>query len=348
MSRPTSESRTSSTLERIDYLDGWRGVAILALLLGHFTVRFGGASKLINAGRLGVELFFALSGLLMGRLLFVKRVAIPDFYRRRISRIFPALYAFLIAMFLWLTWSGRSPEPRALLSVVFLYYNYYASEWHQVLPNEYAQTWSLCIEEHAYVLLSIIAVLTRRMQLPASRIVGGLALLSWLMAGLYTWLTDWDYYRIFWRTETRLSAVFISAALVCWMNETGRRLVRGWAWLLVCFAGLLLQAAPVPDLVKYTLGSACLSIAVTHLSEAPELLRRSLSQRPLVWFGVLSYSIYLWQQPFKELRDRLSGPESVLAAVLFGAASFYLLENPARRFLNDRWSSRRYEQVAPS
>ena len=336
---PAAPVERSGVLERIPYLDGWRGLAILGVLLGHFVGMFGVASKLVNAARLGVELFFALSGMLMGRLLFVKRVPIPHFYRRRVSRIFPALYAFLLGAAVWLALSGKPLAPKAMLAVVLFYYNYYAAEWHRVLPAEYAQIWSLCIEEHAYVALSVIAIVSRRTNARASWIIAGCTLLSWLAAGLYSWFTDWDYYRIFWRTETRLSAVFVSAALVCWMHETGRRrLVRGWGWVLVCFAALLLQTARVPDLAKYTIGSALLSVAVTHLSEAPDVLRRLLAQRALVWIGVLSYSVYLWQQPFKELRGVLNGPACLAGAVLFAAISYYLLESPARRWLNARWS----------
>ncbi len=289
------ESSASAAHERVDYLDGWRGIAILSLLLGHFVGFFGVASRIGNAGRLGVELFFVLSGLLMGRLLFVKKVEISTFYKRRISRIFPALYAYLLLMAVWLALRGKS-------------------------------------------LLSVIAVVSRRFQLRASRPIAFVVVLSWLSACAYSHFTDWDYYRIFWRAETRIWAVFAAAGLVCWTNETGRRLVRGWSWIVVCLLGLALQTARVPDLAKYTLGSACLALAVTHLQEAPKVVRRVVALAPIAWFGVLSYSIYLWQQPLKGLREVLGGPLSLGGAVLFGAASFYLLENPLRRYLNARWA----------
>src|SRR5690349_14455630 len=68
--------------ERILYLDGWRGVAISMLLVGHFIAGFGEPPRLgIDFGRAGVEFFFVLSGLLMGNLLFVKRVSIRTFYK---------------------------------------------------------------------------------------------------------------------------------------------------------------------------------------------------------------------------------------------------------------------------
>ena len=61
-------------LRHIDYLDGWRGLAIALVLQSHF-LAIGG----FNSGRLGVHVFFVLSGLLMGRILFIKRVPLGTF-----------------------------------------------------------------------------------------------------------------------------------------------------------------------------------------------------------------------------------------------------------------------------
>ena len=331
------QQRARAARPRVEYLDGWRGVAILALLLGHFVNSFGFGSRLINAGRLGVELFFALSGLLMGELLFVKQVGIAAFYRRRVSRLLPAFFCFLLLIRVYLAWRGKSFDPHALSSAIFLYYNYYAAGRIQHLPKEYAHIWSLCIEVHAYIALSVIAVASRRWRFAPWHVIGAAAALSWAFSCAYSALFDWDYYRIFWRTEPRLSAFFVAAGLMCWTNETGRPLVRGWAWIGVFAAGILLQVAAVPDVLKYTLGSACLAVAVTHLSAAPKLVRSVLSMRLLTWFGVVSYSIYLWQQPFKELRGQATGPVWLFSAIICGALSFYILEDPARRWLNAHW-----------
>lgn len=74
-------------MERRAFLDGWRGLALVLLLAGHFF-----PNRWINLGRLGVELYFALSGLLIGEILLVKRTSLSVFYWRRVSRVFPSLY----------------------------------------------------------------------------------------------------------------------------------------------------------------------------------------------------------------------------------------------------------------
>jgi len=76
--------------KNIAYLDGWRGLAIISVLVAHFS----GPSSVAWMGGFGVALFFALSGFLMGRLLFIKRVALADFFARRFNRIIPTFFSF--------------------------------------------------------------------------------------------------------------------------------------------------------------------------------------------------------------------------------------------------------------
>src|SRR5579872_1267137 len=88
-----------SSSKRIDYLDGWRGLAILVVLVAHF-----GHLESTNLGLFGVELFFVLSGLLMARILYEQRMPIGEFYRRRIARIFPLFYLFVFTI-LFIEWA---------------------------------------------------------------------------------------------------------------------------------------------------------------------------------------------------------------------------------------------------
>jgi len=89
MMRNGSQYRNSAI---ISALDGWRGLAILGVLFDHFVTKSG-----INLGRFGVELFFVLSGRLMAEILFVQKMPL-DFFLRRFSRVYPALFVFVLAM----------------------------------------------------------------------------------------------------------------------------------------------------------------------------------------------------------------------------------------------------------
>jgi peptidoglycan/LPS O-acetylase OafA/YrhL len=137
------------------WLDGWRGLAIVFLLAGHFFPVRG-----INLGAVGVDLFFVLSGLLMGRILFIDAVPIRTFYRRRIARIFPPAYAFLAAVLLWYLASGEEVRWREVAAAAGFLNNYVLHDGGGQ-PMPFGHFWSLCVEEHSYVVLSLVALASR-------------------------------------------------------------------------------------------------------------------------------------------------------------------------------------------
>src|SRR5271163_4018332 len=109
-------------------LDGWRAVAILIVLGGHDTIHhLGGFSTLWieQRGGRGVELFFALSGILIcSRLLDEEevrgRIDIKGFYIRRVCRIQPAALAYLAVISGLMMLNVISREPKDVLSAVLL------------------------------------------------------------------------------------------------------------------------------------------------------------------------------------------------------------------------------------
>ena len=320
------------------FLDGWRGLAITSLLLGHFFDDLGADSRLgINCGRLGVELFFVLSGVLMGRLLFVKRVPLGLFYKRRISRIVPVLVVYVLAITAYLLARGHAHPGRAVLSTAFLVFNYFGHA--PGTPHQYGHLWSICIEEHGYLALGLVAVIAPRLRIAPQRMIAILVVLVWLFAAGYTAFTHWDYYDLFWRSEARLGGIFGSAGLAAWLARRGRPVLGGGAAVAAFALGVVLQAAFVPDLAKYTLGTLCLSLAVVHLEWAPPWFLKAFELPLLTRLGVLSYSIYLWQQPFYAFGLDHPGLRlaTLPAALVTGVLSFTFLEKPTRAWLTARW-----------
>lgn len=168
-----------------DYLDGWRGLAIGFLLMGHFFPVPG-----INLGAVGVNLFFVLSGLLMGRLLFVQDIRIGLFYRRRISRILPAHVCFLLSMTLACVALGRPIDFTEIVSAALFLNNYWTGEPGKgVMP--FGHIWSLSVEEHSYVLLSLVAICVR-MGKGLFRAVTAIAALCCVSAFAAVWY--WTHY----------------------------------------------------------------------------------------------------------------------------------------------------------
>lgn len=319
----------------IPYLDGWRGMAICFLLVGHF-FPFAG----INLAAAGVNLFFVLSGMLMARLLFIDDVPIPVFYRRRAARIFPAVGCFLMLVVAAYLAMGKPVNWAEVAAAAVFITNYFpGAPGAAVMP--FGHIWSLCVEEHSYILLSMVALAARARIADARWTVGVLALL-FAAVGTWYWLTyagqrlDFDRWI---HSEVSAFGIFASAAfLLLARGRTIPRLPFLVLPALVAF-GFALHWWTVPAPMRTVFGVGAFALAVNLLEGAPRWIKAALSLRPLRQLGIWSFSIYLWQQPFYLYVHRagLNPLLGVGLAILTGIASFYLLENPARRFLNRTW-----------
>jgi peptidoglycan/LPS O-acetylase OafA/YrhL len=334
---------TPST-RHIPYLDGWRGLAIVSVLVGHFGVH--GATGWL--GPFGVALFFALSGYLIGELLFVKKVGMPDFFARRFSRVVPTFWLFVTCMALFsLAAPAIAPSFDELLSTLVFARTYFPADlsiWANRWPI--GHLWSLNVEEHSYAFLALVALLLRRQRpgMAVAALVGSVVMLIatvfWYRAHPPGGASPWHL-----RTEVAALGIVSAAALHVMLKQGLLKLPRwaavlsfpAFALALVCFAiyehkGVHLWVAPL-----------CLAFAVNQLDKLPALLHALLSLAPLRWFGRASFSLYLWQQPFfMEIKQAPDIPPLLLgaAAVLAGTVSFYAFEDPVRVWLNRAWAQR--------
>lgn len=329
-----------STLTRVPFLDGWRGLAILFVLASHF-FKVGG----LEFGWLGVDIFFVLSGLLMAKILFVRRVPLKEFYIRRISRIVPVflLYVGCIYMAGYFFW--HSEESANVLSTLLFLRTYVPSDphiWHTDLPI--GHIWSLNVEEHCYVFLSLlttIAVLRKREPL----VLLGVALLSLVIFIFYTGHPQMAPLEISTRTETAASFLMMSAGYSLLKCKT-EKYVQSWMPLVAFVATVLCYTDLTPWYAESLLAPFLLAFSVNHLDRIYAFAIKALSWTPLRLMGIWSYSIYLWQQPFYQFGVKDSAftwHNSLLwfaAAMMTGVASFYLVENPLRTSINRKWASR--------
>lgn len=318
--------------ERLGFLDGWRGVAIFLVLLGHFV-----PSPVLSTGRLGVELFFVLSGRLMAEILFVRQVPFGRFYQRRISRILPALWVYCLTMWaLTAIFPVFNVQAVDVLQALTFTLNYFRAG-SDGMSTHIDQVWSLCIEEHAYVFLSLVALGHRRWNWNPGIILWCVAWLAAANGAVQTWLLHMNYYEVFWRTDVRIAAVLFSAASYLTIRpylETRPGRFRTLLPLVAGVLGLALNTYPVPDPIKHSLGTLLLAISVTTVDFAFAPLLAALELKAIQLLGVWSFSLYLWQQPFAALHNEQNSLLYMALLFIPALASFYLVENPAREFLN--------------
>jgi len=317
--------------DRVDFLDGWRGLAILLVLQSHFL-----PSHVMDSGQLGVDIFFCLSGLLMSNLLFVKRVPLVQFYKRRISRILPAFLLFVSVVYGAAAWAGAGrgwDEIVATLLFLRTYLPDHPDIWSTGLPI--GHLWSLNVEEHSYVFLSLLtlfAVLRGR----EAWVLGTVSLL--VMALYYVYETSPHFSKTSFEIRTEIAASFllVSAGYFLVKHRIAHR-VRPWMPLVALAVAVPGYLPHAHWWVSAIVSPIALAFCVNHLAVTPDLVRQALASWPMRQMGIWSYSIYLWQQPFFAFKAALPTGTAVIGALLAGLASFYLFENPARTWINERW-----------
>lgn len=315
------------------YLDGWRGLAVALLLVGHFFPTPG-----INLGNFGVNLFFVLSGLLMTKILVTDGIAIPVFYRRRISRIFPAFLFYLFVMTLVFFYFQQDVKWREFFSAITFTKNYFPSDGADQMP--FGHIWSLSVEEHSYIVLSGLAVLARikRLKITTSLVLVVGAMLATCLFYYVTAPASQGYFLTH-RSEIAALPIFAAGLFLLFPSTANR-----FDWMVVPLAftlAVIVQWWSIPYPVRIIVGSLALAICVGALGKADKWTLAVLSCKPLRLLGLWSYSIYLWQQPFYLLQEKgLNSVLGVVLGILCGVASFYFIEAPARSYLNASWGNK--------
>lgn len=321
-------------MKHMDYLDGWRGLAIGGVLISHFLSIPG-----FSSGRFGVDMFFVLSGVLMSRILFEDRTPLGIFYRRRISRIVPVFLLFCFAVFIMSRAMAMQWTPMEIASsLVFLRTYYMDIEiWNTAVPA--GHFWSLNVEEHSYMFLALIAAV------PFLRKREGWFLLSVAALCVFAIIWYWkhpltrptDDYML--RTECAALGLLLSAGYRQ-IRHNFQRWVRPWMPVVALLIGAACYLWTVPGWMKGLVAPFFLAFSVNHIGETYRVVLRAFEWKPLRMLGIWSYSIYLWQQPFYELAKdgKLAAAIALPLAIGVGLLSFYFYEKPTRDWLNRNWA----------
>lgn len=320
-------------MRHIPHLDGWRGLAIASVLLGHFVGTPGFAS-----GRLGVDLFFVLSGLLMSRILFEERAQLRTFYLHRVSRVLPVFLLFCVAMILFTQVAAVRWTLTEIWTTLFFVRTYYMEIpiWSTEAPV--GHLWSLNVEEHSYVLLALLAALPFMRGREGWFLIG----LGFACAAFIIWyykhpdVRPTDNYTL--RTECAAIGIFLAAG---YRQLRLTDLVQPWMPIVAFALGVACYANEyVPSWAQMLIAPFLFAFAVNHIGDTYRVVVRALEWRPLCLLGVWSFSVYLWQHPFYIYQDAFPAGVALLCAMMVGLVSFYLYEKPMRSWLNG-FSARR-------
>ncbi|HTH59790.1 MAG TPA: acyltransferase [Paraburkholderia sp.] len=296
--------KRSSARGRTVELDFLRGIAIIVVMGYHFhTVHTGNPVvgiieyPLTNFGREGVNLFFTLSGFLVGGLLLRQysltgRIAARRFVVRRIFKIWPAYYALILFHAL----AGRHPLDTFLWQNLSHLQNYYTSS--------IVQTWSLAVEEHFYLLLPAMLLLLVRWRAGANTIIGVIvAICVAVLAARSVAVLHGHLIEAFSYTQYRLDSLLFGVLLatVYWMKPDVYRRIAARPVMLGAAVLLLLAwlvcATPYEALdwsIGLTLQPIGYCALIVLVLEHSKLVSGTLCFRLIAWTGLYSYGIYLW------------------------------------------------------
>jgi peptidoglycan/LPS O-acetylase OafA/YrhL len=320
---------------RIPALDGLRGMAILLVLIYHYFVIVVGVegdtfishvARRLSLSWSGVDLFFVLSGFLIGGILIDNKESInyfKVFYIRRTCRIFP-LYFSWIALFLVLTtvFAGFSFSPpiRDVFSNPLPIWSYLTFTQNIVMslkgiwgPHWFAITWSLAIEEQFYLLLPLIIRFAPRNRLPYVLMFGILAA-PIIRVALYNFHPNFalsTYVLMPCRTDSLLLGV-LGAYLVRHdfvMRSLKANILSLYGVLLLLVAGvaiLTLTPAWVGSMGASYLGYSWLALTYMLFLLISIIERRGIvtaisTNKLLRKLGNVSYGVYLFHQPANRL-----------------------------------------------
>lgn len=330
-------------------IDGLRGMAVVLVVMFHYF------PEACAGGFIGVDIFFVISGFLISTIvlddLAQRRFSFIDFYSRRIRRIFPALLLLLLAslLFGWFALLaddykqiGKHVAAAALFVSNYILWN--ETGYFDVAADSkfMLHLWSLGIEEQFYLAWPLLLWFSRKQSLRPMTLVLAIGGFSFALNvhGIFS-----NELATFYSPLSRLWELLVGSAVAC--HQLARKSsglpirhsnIRSWlgASLIAISVLALSKDSYFPGwwALLPTVGAG---LAISSGAGA-WINRVAMSNRVLVWFGLISFPLYLWHWPIlsflRVLEDRPLGTapriSALAASLIFAWLTYVSAEKPLR------------------
>jgi peptidoglycan/LPS O-acetylase OafA/YrhL len=333
---------------RLSSLDGLRAVSIILVLGDHVQIPGGNAERLsylgLFDGALGVRIFFVISGFII-TYLFVREsddtgtISIPSFYLRRFLRLYPVNVAFVAFLFLQKFSSGIDITGCQYLTALTYTKNFACAGWMD------GHLWSLAVEEQFYLVWPLLFFLLRGRGLYV-------AVLALIAIAPFSRALEYQFgSRLYALPTSNSDALMIGCLLALLFRDRIDLVKRATAWhpavgrtlaVLLMYVPIALSwrylLAPLTVTLGPMLQAACAGYLIASLLSVRTGISFSVLNFPVMrGLGLISYSLYIWQQPFLLAPAQLFGPlapwlgsDPGRLAVSVGCAilSYFALERP--------------------
>lgn len=338
-------------------IDGLRAIAILLVVAFHYYPHWIEGSKLIQGGFIGVDIFFVISGFLITSIIY-KEIAsntfsIKSFYVRRIRRIFPALLIMLTSILLF-GWYVLLPDEFRMLSKHVLGGIGFSSNfilWNEVgYFDDSADTkpllhlWSLGIEEQFYIIWPAVLLFASNKRIFLTIFL--IFLISFLLNIL---LAQNAPTMIFYSTLTRAWELIMGGIASLLYYKT-TKYINNNIYLINIFPaiGLMMIVFSViylngKNIYPYyyalipTIGTALIIIGDKNAF----INKHLLSNKILVYIGLISFPLYLWHWPLLVLYKTSFDLDAVtltsriillISSFILASITYHLFEIQIRKF----------------
>ncbi|MDI9319744.1 MAG: acyltransferase [Phycisphaerales bacterium] len=342
-------------IEKVKYpsINGLRAISIILVILHHLSIQehfFSGTENIkwlfpltsfLQDGHLGVNVFFVISGFLITSLMLheetrTNTISLKNFYIRRTLRIFPAYYFLLLVYFILQVFHLVNISNASwVTSLTYTKYFNWRLDWLT------AHAWSLSIEEHFYLFWPLIFMYAR--QYRKKTVMGLILTVPLIRVVLF-------FHPIIWMDEltifTRIDSIATGCLFALYKDEILMKIQKHWQKVFYASV-IIIFSLPILSLLmnKINLGFVFIPLGKTHGTIANfaigfimmysifgprNLWFNFLNLKVINYIGILSYSIYLWQQIFISGASHwvTTYPQNLLFIFIIAMSSYHFIEKP--------------------
>jgi peptidoglycan/LPS O-acetylase OafA/YrhL len=323
----TAKENSSHLKTRIPSLDGLRGLSILAVITSHAAYHFLQGSPtfgpvyrtLSSVANYGVDVFFVISGYLITGILMKNKarngaISLRAFYQRRAVRIMPLALVYIAVISIL----GHPSKVQFFYAITFS-----TSFFFEQAYRGLQQLWSLSVEEQFYLFwpLGFLATSRRTKHFAWAVVIVCPILRIALQASGYSH---------FWHAGPMIADTLMAGCLLALYEPelqafTRRYLSSAWSSAALWAASVILFCFARGGYASCLLWFALPALIALGICSSVVREERLLNVGPLPWIGLLSYSLYLWQQPFLVFRGPYDTPLLRLAGIVAAAVLSYCL-----------------------
>jgi peptidoglycan/LPS O-acetylase OafA/YrhL len=346
-------------------INGLRALSIILVILHHLSLKdqiflpileeypwSRPVIDILQDGQFGVNIFFVISGFLITTVMLSEEVAtgtlsFKKFFARRMLRIFPAYYFLLFVYFILqnlgyihltlLSWITALTYTKDFIWISF--------DWYT------AHSWSLSVEEHFYLFWPLVFVYGKSFRKE-------FAIFLIIIVPFFRVIDH--FYQLYWIHDqnifTRIDAISTGVVFALYRKQILNFIKNKWQLVFYVFSFILLtirvlpawankiqmEAIFIPLGVSFgTIANFAIAFFMMYVVFGPQkILHRVLNTKFLNFIGLLSYSLYLWQQIFIAGSDHWIGkyPVNILFLSLTALFSYYIIEKPFLKIKSDNFS----------